>query len=110
MLKWTDHPVLPIPTDEEIAQMTAEELMDFHQIREEAIRNAAKDPFRYGWKFENWKKVEQYLDTRNEVLISGGNRSSKTQVGAYFVVKAAVENPNAERNCGCGTSFEPKAA
>ena len=21
-----------------------------------------------------------------------------------------VENPNAARNCGCGTSFEPKAA
>lgn len=21
-----------------------------------------------------------------------------------------VDNPNAERNCGCGTSFEPKAA
>jgi hypothetical protein len=99
MLKWTDHPVLPVPTDEEITQMSAEELMEFHQIREEAIRNAARDPFRYGWKFENWRKVEEYLSTRNEVLISGGNRSSKTQVGAYFVVKAAIENPNSDIFC-----------
>jgi len=74
MLKWTDHPVLSIPTDEEIAQMEAVELMEFHQIREEAIRNAAKDPFRYGWKFDNWKKLEKCLETRNEALISGGNR------------------------------------
>jgi len=90
MLKWTEHPVLPIPTDEEICLMTPEELMEIHQIREEAIRNAIKDPFRYGWKFENWRKLEKCLETRNEALISGGNRSSKTQVGAYFVVKAAI--------------------
>ena len=99
MLKWTEHPVLPIPTDEEITEMTAEELMEVHQIREEAIRNAIKDPFRYGWKFENWRKLEKCLETRNEALISGGNRSSKTQVGAYFVVKAAIENPNSDIFC-----------
>ena len=99
MLKWTEHPVLPIPTDEEIVEMEPEELIKVYQVREEAIRNAIKDPYRYGWKFDNWRRVEHHLKDRNEVLISGGNRSSKTQVGAYFVVKAAIENPNSDIFC-----------
>jgi hypothetical protein len=58
----------------------------------------------YGWIFENWTKVKHYLKDRNEALISGGNRASKTQIGAYFIVKAAVENPNSEIFCFCQTA------
>ena len=54
--------------------MQPEELVRLYTAREEAIRNSINDKFRYGWIFENWKKVEQYLKDRNEVLISGGNR------------------------------------
>jgi len=96
---WTPHPMLPVPSDEEMALMQPEELVRLYSAREEAIRNSINDKFRYGWIFENWKKVEHYLKDRNEALISGGNRASKTQVGAYFVVKAAVENPNSEIFC-----------
>lgn len=104
MLNWTPHPILDIPSDEEIAMLTPEELVKLHATREEAIRNSINDKFRYGWVFENWMKVEEYLRDRNEALISGGNRSGKTQFGAYAVVKAAVENPNSDIFCFAQTS------
>lgn len=91
--------MLPVPTDEEIAELSPDELVKIHEFREEAIRNSINDKYRYGWIFENWKKVEHYLADRNEALISGGNRSGKTQFGSYAVVKAAVENPNSEIFC-----------
>jgi len=93
MLNWTPHEILPIPTDEEIASMEVEDLIALHTSREEAVRNANKDPFRYGFKFAHWKKVWDELVEKDEALVLGGNRSSKTQFGAYSVVKAAMENP-----------------
>jgi hypothetical protein len=74
MLTWTPHPLLSVPTDDEIAVLTPDELVKLHDVREEAIRNSVNDKFRYGWIFKNWRKVEEYLADRNEALISGGNR------------------------------------
>jgi len=99
MLNWTPHKLLEIPTDEEIALLTPEELVTIHSTREEAIQNEARDKYRYGFKFENWKKLEKELSTHSEALVSGGNRSSKTQVGAYFTVEAALKNPNSTIFC-----------
>jgi hypothetical protein len=96
--------MLPIPSDEELAVMQPEEVAELYSAREEAIRNSINDKYQYGWIFENWTKVEHYLKDRNEALISGGNRASKTQIGAYFIVKAAVENPNSEIFCFCQTA------
>jgi hypothetical protein len=98
---WTEHPILPIPSDEELAEMTPEEVININLVREEAIKNSINDRYNYGWIFDNWKKVEEYLSTRNEALISGGNRAAKTQAGAYFTVKAAMENPYSEIFCFC---------
>lgn len=99
MIKWTPHPLLPVPTDEEISSWSPQQLVRYHSVREEAIANADKDKFRYGFKFPNWEKVIEQLETHNEALISGGNRSSKTQFGAYLTVKAAIENPGSEIFC-----------
>lgn len=93
MLNWTPHEILSIPSDDEIAEMEASELVELYAAREEAIRNSNKDPFRYGFKFKHWQKVWDELVVRDEALVLGGNRSSKTQFGAYSVVKAAMENP-----------------
>ena len=99
MLKWTPHPILPVLTDEEMSQMTPNEVLGYYTKREEAIANSVKDKFRYGHKFPNWEKVIEQLETHNEALISGGNRSSKTQFGSYLTVKAAIENPGSEIFC-----------
>jgi hypothetical protein len=98
-MEWTPHKLLPIPTDEEIAVMEPQELIELHRLREEAIRNEARDRYRFGFKFENWHKLEEQLSHRSEALVSGGNRSGKTQVGAYFTVKAALENPMSDIFC-----------
>ena len=39
MLNWTPHEILSIPSDDEIAEMEASELVELYAAREEAIRN-----------------------------------------------------------------------
>ena len=73
--------------------MEADDLIALHTSREEAIRNADKDPYRYGFKLDHWFKAWEQLNEVNEILCLGGNRSGKTAFGSYSVVRAAIENP-----------------
>jgi len=98
-MKWTPHPLLPIPSDEEFAAMDAEEIIAYHRLHHETINKAALDPYRYGFRLPHWKKAEEALEEVNEILALGGNRSGKTAWGAYCVVRAAIENPGAEIFC-----------
>ena len=104
MLNWTKHPLLEIPSDEVIAALEPEELLELHETREEAIRNAQADPYRYGFRLPHWSRAEEQLDEVDEILASGGNRSGKTAWGSYCVVKAAIENPNSIIMCWAQTS------
>jgi len=92
MLKWEPHPILKPPSDEEMAALEPKELVKLWKIYHEAIANARKDSYRYGWKLPHWKDAEELLSTHSELLVSGGNRSGKTSWAAHAVVKAAVEN------------------
>jgi hypothetical protein len=101
---WRPHQILTPPTDEELIQMTPEEVLSIHRIYHEAIENAEKDPYEYGFRLPHWTKAEEQLYQVNEILALGGNRSGKTQWGAFSVVRAAVENPNSEIFCFAQTS------
>ena len=103
-MKWRSHQILTPPSEDEIAEMEPEELMDIHRIYHEAIENADKDPFRYGFKLPHWLKAEEALSQVTEIVALGGNRSGKTIFGAYSIVRAAVENPNSEIFCFAQTS------
>lgn len=98
-LAWKPHPLLPIPTDEEFAVMEPEEIVRYHHEHHEAIANAERDPFRYGFRLAHWDKVVTSLAEDDEALILGGNRSGKTEFAAWAVVKAAVENPDSTIFC-----------
>jgi len=98
-MKWRPHPLLPIPTDEELAVMEPEEIIEYHRSHHESIAKAESDPYRYGFKLPHWEEVERTLHEDDEALILGGNRSGKTEFAAWSVVKAAVENPDAEIFC-----------
>lgn len=98
-MKWTAHPLLPIPSDEELAVMEPEEIVAYHRDHHEAISKAASDPYRYGFKLPHWSKVETSLAEDDEAMILGGNRSGKTEFAAWTVVKAAFENPESEIFC-----------
>jgi hypothetical protein len=104
MLKWKSHPILHPPTDEELALLEADELLQIHAVYHEAIANAEKDPFRYGFQLPHWKKSDEQLSEVDEILALGGNRSGKTRYGAFAMVKAAIENPESELFCFAQTS------
>jgi len=103
-MKWRSHQILTPPSDEEIAVMEPEEIVEFHRIYHEAIENAQIDPYRYGFRLPHWEMAEKQLAEVDEILALGGNRSGKTRWGAYCVVKAATENPEAEIFCFAQTS------
>ena len=74
MLDWRKHPILKPPTDEELVLMEPEELVELHRVYHEAIANAEKDPFRYGFRLPHWNKAEEQLQEVNEIVALGGNR------------------------------------
>ena len=103
-MKWRTHQILSPPTDEEIALMEPEELIELHRVYHEAVDNAERDPYRFGFRLPHWAKAEDQLQEVNEIVALGGNRSGKTQWGAFSVVRAAIENPNSEIMCFAQTS------
>jgi hypothetical protein len=54
--------------------MEPDDLIELHRIYHEAIENAEKDPFRYGFRLPHWEKAEEQLSQVSEVLALGGNR------------------------------------
>ena len=73
MLKWTKHPVLKPPSDEEIAKMSPEQLGELYVAYHEAIKNAEEDPLKYGFKLEPWDDADELFKKYDEILIFGGN-------------------------------------
>jgi len=98
-LVWRSHPILKPPSLSEIARMKPEKVVELWELYHSSITNSERDPYRYGWKLPHWKKAEELLWKYNEILVSGGNRSSKTFWASNAVVKAAVENPNSIIMC-----------
>jgi len=73
-MKWRSHQILTPPSEDEIAEMEPEELVELHKIYHEAIENAEKDPFRYGFRLPHWGKAEEQLSEVTEIVALGGNR------------------------------------
>jgi len=84
--------------------MEPDELLAIHEVREQAIRDAQDDPYRYGFRLPHWERAEEQLKEVDEILASGGNRSGKTAWGSFCVVKAAIENPKSIIMCFAQTS------
>lgn len=79
--------------------MEPSEVAELWQKYHEAIENAERDPYRYGFHLPQWEKANELLQSFNELLVSGGNRSSKSQYAATTVVRAAIENPGSVIMC-----------
>jgi phage terminase large subunit-like protein len=101
-LAWTPHPVLPIPTPEQITALVgahgpdgaAKLLHEFYTKREESIRNEHTDPLRYGYEPESWKRTRELIEKYEKVFISGGNREGKSTFVAKFAVDYLVKHPD----------------
>jgi hypothetical protein len=94
MLTWTNHPLLPIPTKQEMLDMGEDRLLEFHRLREESIQKEKDDPYRFGYEPKNWSLLDESLKDHSEVLLMGGNRAGKTEAMSKRVVECVVNNPN----------------
>jgi len=94
---WDPHPILPIPEKADFAKLTKKDQLRFFKDRRELIRNEKEEPYEYGFELPPWKRADEILDNPDlsELLIMGGNRSSKSEYCAKRVVEALVHNPNA---------------
>jgi len=89
------HLVCPLPTAENVRGFAAigqlPVLVERLRLREELMDKMDMDPLRHGWRPECWSDVSQALAEFGEVLILGGNRSMKTEIGAWTVVRDCVD-------------------
>lgn len=67
---------------------------------QERIKREFADPFKHGIELKHWSAVDQLWDIgASEILLSGGNRSSKTEYAAKQVIKRMLAKPNARIWC-----------
>jgi len=101
----TPHPVLALPTPEQIYAMGVDEWMRLMKQRELIIKREKEDPFRYGWEPPVWRICDALLDAPwrdadenrkirerlgfdkpvDTLLIMGGNRGGKSEYAAKYV-------------------------
>ena len=90
----TDHPVMAVDHDY-LESTSAEEGWIYLKKREELIAREANDPFRHGYIPPIWRRASELLDKHRELLVMGGNRSSKTEWAAKEVIKTMYSKPGA---------------
>ena len=101
-LKFTQHPILSAPTDEEIVMLADEDprlLKQLFEAHEGRIQAAEEDPIRHGFDLEGWQRVRDGLEEYNEVLVLGGNRSGKTTGCAKMLMEAVMQNNDGHIVC-----------
>jgi len=98
---WTPHPVLKIPSQEEIRALleavgpdeTKRRLAEFHRKREEKIILEQQDPLRHGYDAAMFHKLKELLANYDEILVMGGNRLGKTRDAGKLSVEDLVDHP-----------------
>ena len=100
----TPWPTLPIPSEAERRVILGrpgglEELTEALVQRERLIKLEKADPLRYGWEPECWQDARRLLREGDDLLILGGNRSSKSEFAAKYVNEVIEVEP--ARNVWC---------
>jgi hypothetical protein len=101
-LKFTDHPLLPSPTDEEIVLLGETDpqlLKDLYTAHEGRIRASIEDPLRQGFDLDGWHRMREGLKEFNEVVTLGGNRSGKTTGCAKLLMEDVTEQMDGHVVC-----------
>lgn len=101
------HPVIPLLPPDVESELDQSKVLEFYDIRREAMLLEQRDPFRYAYEPPIWKladeqlakKREQYPVGVVEELDLGGNRGSKSERAAKRMVELAVKKPGAKIWC-----------
>ena len=101
-LIFTPHPLLDIPTDEEIILLANNDpklLEELHKAHEGIITASQEDPIRYGFNLDGWERIKNGLKQYNECLTLGGNRSGKTTGCAKILMESVIKNTDGHVVC-----------
>jgi len=101
-IKFTNHPLLKPPTDEEIVLLGEKDpalLAELHKAHEGRIEASIDDPIRYGFDLAGWDRMREGLSKYNECLTLGGNRSGKTTGCAKMVMQSVMEDMDGHIVC-----------
>jgi len=101
-IKFSQHPLLEPPTDEEIVLLAEKDpqlLAELHKAHEGRIIAAQTDPLKYGFDLPGWDRIRDGLAEYNECLTLGGNRSGKTTGCAKLVMEAVTQNNDGHIVC-----------
>ncbi len=98
------HPIYRLPSREDaaVACRTPAGEKEFREAMHKrglAIYNEFNDPFRYGHEPSHWNTADKLLDESDELLISGGNRSGKTEYAAKYAMKTLIGKKDARVVC-----------
>jgi len=100
MLDWTPHPVVPIPSREQLLALAArdgeEAVLKLYNNREQAIRLEQEDPLNYGHRLDCWKDADAMLEQLLLLVIFGGNGSGKSWYGAWKGITIMLDKPGAK--------------
>ena len=102
MISFTEHPFLEAPTAEEIVWLYDNNLpllKELHKAHEGRIEASVSDPIRYGFDLPGWERIRDGLQSYNECLALGGNRSGKTTGFAKIVMEAVTESKDGHVVC-----------
>jgi len=103
-LAFKPHPLLPLPSAEEMARDLADpakrnELVKYLNGRAELLRAAEQDPLRHRLRLPNSKRVDDLLcDPKVQILYeSGGKRAGKTEDGVPRFLECCLKYGKAKR-------------
>ena len=101
-LKVPVSPVIPWLSDDELRKAAStraglEKVLAYAETYKQAVEMAVRDPLRYGYALDSWKRVLELSKTYNEIWCLGGNGSTKSWLGAWFGVKGLTERMAWER-------------
>jgi len=110
-LVWSKHPVIKVPTKEQVMAMGLKGVEEFYVLREDAIRKERLDPLRYGYEPTWWKTVDEWMVKKRlanpsgvlEELDLGGNRASKSERAAKRRMERMVNEPGRRVWCCQGS-------
>jgi len=98
-VKILEHPVYPLPSWED-SQADPAAVEAYLLKRNELIESEHADPWRYGYRPSVWELVEGELrDGQREILITGGNRASKSEYAGRKAVEILLGKEKARVWC-----------
>jgi len=101
-IAFTNHPIIKPPTDEEIVLLGKNDpklLEELHRVHEGRIQASIDDPLKFGFDLAGWERMQRGLESENECLVLGGNRSGKTTGCAKLLMQAVTESRDGHLVC-----------